>query len=204
MTPLLTTLAPGLLEAGSRLIDRLVPDPAEREKAKLALLQAEGQLALQEMQTSLSAILAEANSPDPWTSRARPTFLYVIYGVILLCVIGAIIGIWWPTHVFQAAENLNKLLARACGGCSVLATSATPGHAASTSGVGQSGSARQFDYRDPGLIIQAMMGSGSFSVSSFSFLMTSGWSWGVTQGISLVSGRSLARPYRPPRKLPYP
>ena len=106
MTPILTTLAPGLLEAGSRLIDRLVPDPAEREKAKLALLQAEGQLALQEMQASLSAILAEANSPDPWTSRARPTFLYVIYGVILLCVMGAIIGIWWPTHVFQAAENL--------------------------------------------------------------------------------------------------
>ena len=100
MTPILTTLAPGLLEAGSRLIDRLVPDPAEREKAKLALLQAEGQLALQEMQTSLSAILAEASSADPWTSRARPTFLYVIYGVILLCVIGAIIGIWWPTHVF--------------------------------------------------------------------------------------------------------
>ena len=46
MTPILTTLAPGLLEAGSRLIDRLVPDPVEREKAKLALLQAEGQLAL--------------------------------------------------------------------------------------------------------------------------------------------------------------
>jgi hypothetical protein len=21
---------------------------------------------------------------------------------------GAIIGIWWPTHVFQAAENLNS------------------------------------------------------------------------------------------------
>ena len=88
MSPILTTLAPGLLEASSRLIDRLVPDPAEREKAKLALLQAEGQLALQEMQTSLSAILAEANSQDPWTSRARPTFLYVIYGVILLCVKG--------------------------------------------------------------------------------------------------------------------
>ncbi|MEK7216465.1 MAG: 3TM-type holin, partial [Chloroflexota bacterium] len=70
MTPILTTLAPGLLEASSRLIDRLVPDPAEREKAKLSLLQAEGQLALQEMQTSLSAILAEANSADPWTSRA--------------------------------------------------------------------------------------------------------------------------------------
>lgn len=110
MIPILTTLAPGLIEAGSRLIDRLIPDPAEREKAKLALLQAEGQQALQEMQTSLSAILAEANSADPWTSRARPTFLYVIYGVILLSVLGAILGIWWPEHVFQAAENLNKLL----------------------------------------------------------------------------------------------
>ena len=29
------------------------------------------------MQVSLSAILAEANSQDPWTSRARPTFLSV-------------------------------------------------------------------------------------------------------------------------------
>lgn len=83
MTRLLTTLAPGLLEASSRLIDRRVPDPAERDRAKLALLQTEGQLALQEMQTSLSAILAEANSQVPWISRARPTFLYVIYGVIL-------------------------------------------------------------------------------------------------------------------------
>jgi hypothetical protein len=110
MNPLFTTLAPGLFEAGARLIDRLIPDPAESEKAKLALLQAEGQQALQEMQVSLSAILAEANSQDPWTSRARPTFLYVIYGVILLSVIGSIIGIWWPAEVFQVAENLSKLL----------------------------------------------------------------------------------------------
>jgi len=110
MTPILTTLAPGLLEAGSRLIDRLVPDPTEREKAKLPLLQAEGQLALQEMQTSLSAILAEANSADPWTSRARPTFLYVIYGVILLCVMGAIIGIWWQSCDASHASAHHKLL----------------------------------------------------------------------------------------------
>ena len=110
MTPVLTTLAPGLFEASAKLIDRLIPDPAQREQAKLALLQAEGQQALQEMQVSLSAILAEANSADPWTSRARPTFLYVIYGVILLSVIGSIIGIWWPVEVFQAAEYLSKLL----------------------------------------------------------------------------------------------
>ena len=88
----LAALAPGLIEAGGRLLDRLIPDPTEREQAKLLLFQAEGQQALAEMQTSLSAILAEAGSADPWTSRARPTFLYVIYGVILLCVIGSIVG----------------------------------------------------------------------------------------------------------------
>ena len=58
------------------------------------LKQAEGQLALQDMQTSLSAILAEPNSAVPWTSRARLTFLCVTYGVILQCVMGPIIGIW--------------------------------------------------------------------------------------------------------------
>jgi len=110
MSPIFTTLAPGLFEAGAKLIDRLIPDPAQREQAKLALFQAEGQQALQEMQVSLSAILAEANSADPWTSRARPTFLYVIYSILLLCVVGAIIGIWWPQQTFQAAENLSKLL----------------------------------------------------------------------------------------------
>src|SRR3546814_10654834 len=68
---LFTTLAPGLFEAGAKLIDRLIPDPAQREQAKLALFQAEGQQALQEMQVSLSAILAEANSADPWTSRSE-------------------------------------------------------------------------------------------------------------------------------------
>ncbi|TYP74438.1 MULTISPECIES: 3TM-type holin [Nitrosomonas] len=86
MIPILATLAPGLIKAASRLLDRLTPDPAEREKAKLALLQAEGQQALQKMQTSLFVILAEANSADPWTSRVRPTFLYMIHCVILLCV----------------------------------------------------------------------------------------------------------------------
>ena len=79
----LAPLAPGAIEAACRLIDRLIPDPTEREQAQRLLLQAEGQQALAELQRSLSSILTETGSADPWTSRARPTFLYVIYGVIL-------------------------------------------------------------------------------------------------------------------------
>lgn len=110
VAPVLAALIPGVFDAASRVLDRIIPDPEARERAKLALLQADGQQALAEMQVSLSAILAEAQSADPWTSRARPTFLYVVYVVILLCVAGSIIGIWWPGEVFQAAQNLSRLL----------------------------------------------------------------------------------------------
>lgn len=34
----------------------------------------------------------------------------LIYLVIVLCVIGAVIGIWWPDHVATAASNLTNLL----------------------------------------------------------------------------------------------
>ena len=39
---ILAALAPGLIEAGSRLLDRLIPDPSERQQAKLLLLHAPG------------------------------------------------------------------------------------------------------------------------------------------------------------------
>jgi hypothetical protein len=99
-----------LITIVARLIDKIIPDPQAREQAKLALLQAENQQALEEMRLQLSVILAEAQSPDRWTSRARPTFLYLIYSIIATEVIGSIIGIWFPDQVFQAAKNLKELL----------------------------------------------------------------------------------------------
>ena len=92
------------------LIDNLFTSDAERAEAKLRLIEMEQRGDLDGMKIQLSAILAEANSTDPWTSRARPTFLYLIYLVILLCVAGAVIGIWWPDHVATAASNLANLL----------------------------------------------------------------------------------------------
>jgi hypothetical protein len=109
---LLTQLNPAglVMEAAKGLIARIWPDPAQQAEAqrKLAELEQAGELRGIELQ--LSAILAEANSADPYTSRARPTFLYVMYAIILLLVVGAILGIWWPVQVFQAAGNLSKLL----------------------------------------------------------------------------------------------
>ena len=47
-------------------------------------LQQEGEL--KELEARMSVMVEEAKSQDPWTSRARPTFMYVIYIMILAAV----------------------------------------------------------------------------------------------------------------------
>lgn len=89
-----------LIDPISRLIDKLVPDKEAAAKAKLDLMKEENQQALEEMQVAMSAILAEAQSPDPWTSRARPSFMYVFYFIILALVIFApLVGIFFPAQM---------------------------------------------------------------------------------------------------------
>lgn len=73
----------GILGIGGKLIDKFFPDPTEKAKAQLELLRMQQAGELDEMKTALSAIIADAQSADPWTSRARPSFLYVVYILLL-------------------------------------------------------------------------------------------------------------------------
>lgn len=73
----------GILSIGTKLIDKVFTSDEEKAKAKLSLLQMEQEGNLKEIQVQLSAIMAEAQSKDPWTSRARPSFLYVVYVLLL-------------------------------------------------------------------------------------------------------------------------
>ena len=82
---------------GSKLIDKLFPDPAEKAKAQLELLKMQQQGDLDEIKVQLSAIIAEAQSPDPWTSRARPSFLYVCYALLLWSIPMGVLAIFNPT-----------------------------------------------------------------------------------------------------------
>jgi hypothetical protein len=42
-------------------------------------------------------IVAEASSTDPWTSRARPSFMYVFYFILLsMGIFVPILGVWYP------------------------------------------------------------------------------------------------------------
>ena len=72
-----------VLDVGGKILDKIFPDAGDREKAKLEMLRMAQEGQFKEMELSLSAIVMEAKSSDPWTSRARPGFLYVIYILIL-------------------------------------------------------------------------------------------------------------------------
>ncbi len=72
-----------LLGPITKLIDKIIPDPGQREAAKLELLRLQGNQELDTLKAQMSAIVTEAQSPDPWTSRARPSFLYVMYALIM-------------------------------------------------------------------------------------------------------------------------
>lgn len=106
MNPLLIS---GIFEVGKGLIDKLLPDPEAKAKAThdLLVMQQTGQL--RELETRMGAIMAEANSPDPWTSRARPMFLYVFYFIILsMTFLAPLIGIFRPEDMGVFFENVGK------------------------------------------------------------------------------------------------
>jgi hypothetical protein len=68
------------------VLDKVIPDAAEREAAKHKMRELHQRGELESMKTQMSAILMEAQSKDPWTSRARPSFMYVIYILILAAI----------------------------------------------------------------------------------------------------------------------
>ena len=92
------------------IIDKVIPDKAARDKAKLDLLALQGTQEMQQIQTQLSAIVAEANSTDPWTSRARPSFLYVMYVMILWALPMGVLAAFRHDTARDIASGMNAYL----------------------------------------------------------------------------------------------
>lgn len=92
----------------TKALDKFVKDPEQRDKAKLELLQAKASGELKEMEVQMSAILAEANSDDKWTSRARPMFLYVVYTLILMSIPMGILFALSPTTAADISLGVNN------------------------------------------------------------------------------------------------
>ena len=93
------------------IIDKVIPDKEARARAKLELLALEGTQELKLIEVRLAAIVAEANSADPWTSRARPSFLYVMYALILWAIPMGLIAAARPEMAEAIATGMNAYLA---------------------------------------------------------------------------------------------
>lgn len=111
MNPLL--IAP-ISELAKSLIDRIFPDKEkqsqERAQAELALASLAQEGKLKELTTQMSAIIAEAQSTDPWTSRARPSFMYVIYVMILMSIPMGILSAFNPAMAVAIANGMKAWL----------------------------------------------------------------------------------------------
>lgn len=99
------------LDLGGKLIDKIFPDPAQRDAAKLELLKMQQAGELETVKIQMSAIIAEAQSADPWTSRARPSFLYVMYIMILTAIPMGFLSAFYPDKAVQIAAGMRAWLA---------------------------------------------------------------------------------------------
>lgn len=99
-----------LLNIGNTVIDKFFSSPEEKAKAKLDLLKLQQNGEFKDAELQMSAILAEAKSSDPWTSRARPSFLYVIYIMILFGIPMGILSCFRPDMTAQIAEGMKAWL----------------------------------------------------------------------------------------------
>lgn len=96
MDPITDGIIGSVVGTVGKVLDRIIPDPAQRDAAKLALMQAEQAGELEQTKEQLSAIISDSQSFDPWTSRARPSFLYVVYILLLWSLPMGVLSMFRP------------------------------------------------------------------------------------------------------------
>lgn len=92
-------------------INKVWPDPLDKAKADALTIQAASDAALGSLKQSMSVMLAEASSADKWTSRARPSMMYVMYFMILASIPMSLLYAVDPAHAQGIATGLQKWLA---------------------------------------------------------------------------------------------
>lgn len=109
----ITDFIPGadIIKVGMGILDKIIPDPNARAAAQLELMKQEQAGALEGVKVQMSAIIAEANSSDPWTSRARPSFMYVIYIMVLMSVPMGFLAAFKPDMAAAVATGMRAWLA---------------------------------------------------------------------------------------------
>ena len=104
------TIIDSIIGPVAGLLDKIIPDPRVRDAAKLELLKLQGDQSLDQVRAQLSVLVAEAQSADPWTSRARPGFLYVMYALLLWAIPMGLIAAVRPGMAREIAAGMTAYL----------------------------------------------------------------------------------------------
>jgi len=93
------------------LVDNLFTSDEERDKAKFQIMKMQQEGKLKKVEQEMSVLLAEAQSKDPWTSRARPSFLYVFYILLLMGIPMGFLSFFNPEAAQAVAAGFQAWLA---------------------------------------------------------------------------------------------
>ncbi len=83
-------------------------DISPEKKADLLQRAADAEAALAQITSQVA--LAEAQSPDRWTSRARPMFLYVVYVFLLAAFPIGILAAFFPENAKSISDGVKAWL----------------------------------------------------------------------------------------------
>lgn len=107
-----------VVTAGLGIIDKLIPDPEEKAKAKAKLLELQQAGELKELEAAMSVITAEAKSEHWLTSAWRPiTMLTFVAIVANNFILYPYLSLFWESApVLDTPEQLWNLLQIGIGG----------------------------------------------------------------------------------------
>lgn len=112
MNPLLFPIIEKVIGTVSNFLD-----PSKKAEAELAILKLQQDASFREVENELERlkvasanITTEGGSTDPWTSRARPTFMYVIYILILSAIPMGILSAWSPDTAIAVTTGFKAWL----------------------------------------------------------------------------------------------
>lgn len=99
-----------VLKIGNTLLERLLPNREAADKAKLEMLKLVQTGEFKKLELAVEAIVTEARSTDPWTSRTRPSFLYIMYIMILAAIPFGILYAFNPQGADRVAQGFKAWL----------------------------------------------------------------------------------------------
>lgn len=96
-------------DMANKVLDKIIPDANQRAEAQARVLELQQAGEFRELDQRMAAIIIEAQSSDPWTSRARPSFMYVFYLILIfLILVMPGVGVFFPDRMDLFFANVAK------------------------------------------------------------------------------------------------